>query len=120
LCPFSIRKGVSFAFRKVRFPGPVRAMSRYDFLEAELGEAPAASGSEVGRKPPAQWSAAKTSSRFDESRAMGDRSQGGGGGGGGGGGPSLPFRIREVKLVPRSIGSDPVFSIAKPRMLDSK
>eukprot|EP00913_Durusdinium_trenchii_P022208 g20868.t1 len=77
------------------------------------------------KKPPAQWSAARTKSTFEERRAagseqsvVGDRA-GAQGGGGGGGGPSLPFRIREVKLFPRSIGAEPVFSIAKPRMLDN-
>lgn len=40
------------------------------------------------------------------------------GGGGGGGGPSLPFRIREVQMIPKAIGTNPVFSVAKPRLKD--
>eukprot|EP00441_Pelagodinium_beii_P024561 CAMPEP_0197662396 /NCGR_PEP_ID=MMETSP1338-20131121/53245_1 /TAXON_ID=43686 ORGANISM="Pelagodinium beii, Strain RCC1491" /NCGR_SAMPLE_ID=MMETSP1338 /ASSEMBLY_ACC=CAM_ASM_000754 /LENGTH=94 /DNA_ID=CAMNT_0043240235 /DNA_START=63 /DNA_END=347 /DNA_ORIENTATION=+ len=93
-------------------------MSSFAFIDEEVNEVERASkdlsrfdrGS--SRNPPAEWSAARTKSSFE------DRAAAQGGGGGGGGGPSLPFRIREVKLFPKSIGSDPVFSIAKPRSMD--
>ncbi|CAJ1410850.1 unnamed protein product [Effrenium voratum] len=99
-------------------------MSSFNFLDDEVSEVERANKDlaqldrTAAKKPPAQWSAARTKSTFEEQSMVGDRAGAQGGGGGGGGGPSLPFRIREVKLFPRSIGAEPVFSIAKPRMLD--
>ncbi|CAE8589303.1 unnamed protein product, partial [Polarella glacialis] len=98
----------------------VLRMTTFDFLhdEVEASDSLSRFDRTSAKKPPVEWSAAKTKSRFEEQTVhLADRA-GAGAGGGGGGGPSLPFRIREVKLVPRSIGSEPVFSIAKPRMLE--
>mmetsp|Transcript_13560 Transcript_13560/g.19090 ORF Transcript_13560/g.19090 Transcript_13560/m.19090 type:complete len:100 (+) Transcript_13560:63-362(+) len=99
-------------------------MSSFNFLDDEVSEVERANKDlaqldRQAKKPPAQWSAARTKSTFEEQSMVGDRAGAQGGGGGGGGGPSLPFRIREVKLFPRSIGAEPVFSIAKPRMMES-
>eukprot|EP00437_Effrenium_voratum_P014342 CAMPEP_0181446994 /NCGR_PEP_ID=MMETSP1110-20121109/26393_1 /TAXON_ID=174948 /ORGANISM="Symbiodinium sp., Strain CCMP421" /LENGTH=94 /DNA_ID=CAMNT_0023571093 /DNA_START=60 /DNA_END=340 /DNA_ORIENTATION=+ len=94
-------------------------MSSFNFLDDEVSEVEkvnkdlATLDRGAKKAPPAQWSAARTKSTFEEQSIVGDRA-GAQGGGGGGGGPSLPFRIREVKLFPRSIGAEPVFSVAKP------
>mmetsp|Transcript_35029 Transcript_35029/g.52719 ORF Transcript_35029/g.52719 Transcript_35029/m.52719 type:complete len:90 (+) Transcript_35029:107-376(+) len=78
--------------------------------EVEAGASLTASSAS---RPPAQWSAAGSSRRYEEDqKQVVDRSAGGGGGGG----PSLPFRIREVQIVPRAIGNQPVFSVSKPRI----
>merc|ERR1719499_1090359 len=99
-------------------------MSGFGFLDEEINEAaagagtgrPAAGGSGAGgaarRQPPSQWSAARTKSQFEDQLHVADRA--GPSGGGGGGGPSLPFRIREVQIIPKAIGTQPVFAVAKP------
>eukprot|EP00441_Pelagodinium_beii_P018194 CAMPEP_0197663902 /NCGR_PEP_ID=MMETSP1338-20131121/58313_1 /TAXON_ID=43686 ORGANISM="Pelagodinium beii, Strain RCC1491" /NCGR_SAMPLE_ID=MMETSP1338 /ASSEMBLY_ACC=CAM_ASM_000754 /LENGTH=83 /DNA_ID=CAMNT_0043242431 /DNA_START=69 /DNA_END=317 /DNA_ORIENTATION=+ len=83
-------------------------MASFDFLDAEANEAAGSISLDrsATRRAPAEWSAASRTSQVDRAAV-------GSAGGGSGGGPSLPFRIREVQLYPKSIGSDPVFSIAK-------
>lgn len=83
-------------------------MSSFNFLDDEVSEVEKANKDlaqldRQAKKPPAQWSAARTKSTFEEQSLVGDRA-GAQGGGGGGGGPSLPFRIREVKLFPVLLG----------------
>mmetsp|Transcript_110955 Transcript_110955/g.357948 ORF Transcript_110955/g.357948 Transcript_110955/m.357948 type:complete len:99 (+) Transcript_110955:84-380(+) len=98
-------------------------MSGFSFLDDELHEAAgvgASAAAASGKRPPAQWSAARTKSRFEEDsmHSVADRA-GPAGGGGGGGGPSLPFRIREVQIVPKAIGTNPVFAVSKPRLKEA-
>mmetsp|Transcript_79688 Transcript_79688/g.204998 ORF Transcript_79688/g.204998 Transcript_79688/m.204998 type:complete len:91 (+) Transcript_79688:119-391(+) len=90
-------------------------MSGFGFLDDELNEASGSLATKGDRKPPTNWGAAKSKSRFEDSQQVADYA---GGGGGGGGGPSLPFRIREVQIVPKAIGTTPVFAVAKPRLKD--
>eukprot|EP00438_Fugacium_kawagutii_P023843 Skav212428 [mRNA] locus=scaffold202:277702:285708:- [translate_table: standard] len=95
-------------------PAPVKnlstAMSSFNFLDDEVSEVERANKDlaqldRQAKKPPAQWSAARTKSTFeerltsDEQSMVGDRAGAQGGGGGGGGGPSLPFRIRGGALL---------------------
>eukprot|EP00408_Alexandrium_pacificum_P027464 CAMPEP_0171193238 /NCGR_PEP_ID=MMETSP0790-20130122/20277_1 /TAXON_ID=2925 /ORGANISM="Alexandrium catenella, Strain OF101" /LENGTH=99 /DNA_ID=CAMNT_0011658411 /DNA_START=69 /DNA_END=368 /DNA_ORIENTATION=+ len=95
-------------------------MSALDFLNEEVQEASKLraelSSLDRGatRRPPASWGAARASSRLDE--AAGDAAGPQGGAQAGGAGPSLPFRIREVQMVPQALGSKPIFSIAKPQL----
>mmetsp|Transcript_91536 Transcript_91536/g.186320 ORF Transcript_91536/g.186320 Transcript_91536/m.186320 type:complete len:92 (+) Transcript_91536:65-340(+) len=35
--------------------------------------------------------------------------------GGGGGGPSLPFRIKELQILPKALGATPAMGMAHPR-----
>mmetsp|Transcript_35387 Transcript_35387/g.110055 ORF Transcript_35387/g.110055 Transcript_35387/m.110055 type:complete len:101 (-) Transcript_35387:234-536(-) len=97
-------------------------MSGFDFLDDEVKEASKAR-SDLARfdrmalkKPPAEWGAARAKSRFEDATYVGDEAGPQGGGGMAGGGPSLPFRIREVQMVPKAIGTAPIFSIAKPQL----
>merc|ERR1719210_1082930 len=96
-------------------------MSRFDFLDDEVNEAKQGSANiskfdrSFTRKPPTSWGAAQSKSRFEDDTVVGDQA-GPNGGGGGGGGPSLPFRIREVLIIPKAIGTAPVFSVAKPKV----
>mmetsp|Transcript_93229 Transcript_93229/g.268447 ORF Transcript_93229/g.268447 Transcript_93229/m.268447 type:complete len:99 (+) Transcript_93229:77-373(+) len=98
-------------------------MSGFGFLDDELKEAASSTGRNVAmsgtaqRRPPAQWSAARTGSQFQDQLHLSDRA-GPGAGGGGGGGPSLPFRIKEVQIIPKAIGNQPVFAVCKPRLKD--
>eukprot|EP00411_Alexandrium_monilatum_P091206 CAMPEP_0175763318 /NCGR_PEP_ID=MMETSP0097-20121207/67683_1 /TAXON_ID=311494 /ORGANISM="Alexandrium monilatum, Strain CCMP3105" /LENGTH=156 /DNA_ID=CAMNT_0017073059 /DNA_START=6 /DNA_END=474 /DNA_ORIENTATION=+ len=97
-------------------------MSGMDLLEQELSESAKVradlSGFDrtAGRKPPTNWGAARAKSKFDEQAVVSDQAGPQGGAQGGGAGPSLPFRIREVQMVPKALGSAPVFSIAKPQL----
>mmetsp|Transcript_48072 Transcript_48072/g.140085 ORF Transcript_48072/g.140085 Transcript_48072/m.140085 type:complete len:100 (-) Transcript_48072:200-499(-) len=99
-------------------------MSGFGFLDDELKEAAGGGGSRgaapagvAQRRPPVHWSAAKTGSQFQDQLHLAD-SAGPGAGGGGGGGPSLPFRIKEVQIIPKAIGNQPVFAVCKPRLKD--
>mmetsp|Transcript_57805 Transcript_57805/g.179337 ORF Transcript_57805/g.179337 Transcript_57805/m.179337 type:complete len:99 (+) Transcript_57805:82-378(+) len=95
-------------------------MSGFDFIEDEVREAAKASLADPSRgparKPPAGWGAARSKSRFEDEAHVAERAGPQGGGGMAGGGPSLPFRIREVQMVPKAIGTAPIFSIAKPQL----
>mmetsp|Transcript_66393 Transcript_66393/g.149049 ORF Transcript_66393/g.149049 Transcript_66393/m.149049 type:complete len:99 (-) Transcript_66393:84-380(-) len=95
-------------------------MPGFDFIEEEIREASRASLSNpdrsAARKPPAAWGAAKSKSHFEEEKLVADAAGPQGGAQGGGAGPSLPFRIREVQMVPQALGSKPIFSIAKPQL----
>mmetsp|Transcript_6448 Transcript_6448/g.20721 ORF Transcript_6448/g.20721 Transcript_6448/m.20721 type:complete len:101 (+) Transcript_6448:57-359(+) len=70
----------------------------------------------AARSPPAAWGAARAKSRFEEQSLAADEAGPQGGAQGGGAGPSLPFRIREVQMVPKAIGTTPIFSVAKPQL----
>eukprot|EP00414_Alexandrium_minutum_P005068 CAMPEP_0113823298 /NCGR_PEP_ID=MMETSP0328-20130328/2672_1 /TAXON_ID=39455 /ORGANISM="Alexandrium minutum" /LENGTH=100 /DNA_ID=CAMNT_0000791237 /DNA_START=88 /DNA_END=390 /DNA_ORIENTATION=- /assembly_acc=CAM_ASM_000350 len=97
-------------------------MSALDFLNDEVKEAAklradlSSLDREATRKPPASWGAARANSRFSETAVVADEAGPQGGAQGGGAGPSLPFRIREVQMVPKAIGSTPIFSVAKPQL----
>mmetsp|Transcript_2367 Transcript_2367/g.5308 ORF Transcript_2367/g.5308 Transcript_2367/m.5308 type:complete len:101 (-) Transcript_2367:160-462(-) len=97
-------------------------MSGLDFLEQEIRESSKVRRElsqldrSSGRKPPVEWGAARAKSRFEEQAATADEAGPQGGAQGGGAGPSLPFRIREVQMVPQALGSKPIFSIAKPQL----
>mmetsp|Transcript_30328 Transcript_30328/g.68922 ORF Transcript_30328/g.68922 Transcript_30328/m.68922 type:complete len:105 (+) Transcript_30328:70-384(+) len=101
-------------------------MSGFSFIDDEVSEVNKARNSLSGfdrsaaRKPPAAWGAAKSKSVFEETAYVADAAgpQGGAQGGaqGGGSGPSLPFRIREIQMVPKAVGTQPVFCISKPQL----
>mmetsp|Transcript_62112 Transcript_62112/g.108706 ORF Transcript_62112/g.108706 Transcript_62112/m.108706 type:complete len:108 (+) Transcript_62112:68-391(+) len=102
-------------------------MMDFDLDLIDTGDAP--KGLAASKKPPVGFSAAKSTSKFNDGmismaekhREMADYAAPGGGAGGGvgggvgggGEGPALPFRIKHVNLRPTPLGMDPVFSIAK-------
>eukprot|EP00416_Gambierdiscus_australes_P032429 CAMPEP_0171091710 /NCGR_PEP_ID=MMETSP0766_2-20121228/34977_1 /TAXON_ID=439317 /ORGANISM="Gambierdiscus australes, Strain CAWD 149" /LENGTH=97 /DNA_ID=CAMNT_0011549859 /DNA_START=57 /DNA_END=350 /DNA_ORIENTATION=- len=94
-------------------------MSSLDFIEEEVREAAGLSQFDrsAQKKPPTTWGAARAKSTFESAARVADAAgPQGGAQGAGGAGPSLPFRIREVQMMPHSMGTKPIFSIAKPQL----
>mmetsp|Transcript_15064 Transcript_15064/g.35287 ORF Transcript_15064/g.35287 Transcript_15064/m.35287 type:complete len:98 (-) Transcript_15064:83-376(-) len=94
-------------------------MSGFSFLDEEVKEASGLSEFDrsAAKKPPAAWGAAKAKSAFAGAARVSDEAgPQGGAQGAGGAGPSLPFRIREVQMMPHAMQTKPIFSIAKPQL----